>query len=213
MRRGPRVPSRDVASPARTVADRDAAAYDAAEAAFSATAALHRDWLGTNGDALMQAVAVMTAAVKSGGRILSFGNGGSATDAQHLAGELVGRFLETRRALSALALTADSAVLTALANDDGYDTVFVRQVEAHGRWGDVAVGITTSGTSPNVTRALVRARELGLATVAITGNDGGDAGRAADVHVNVPTASTPRAQEVHRTILHVMCELIEKGLR
>lgn len=213
MRPGPHERLRDVVSPARTVAEGSAAALGAATAAFETTAELHRQWVSANGDALIQAVDVMTDAVNRGGRILSFGNGGSATDAQHLAGELVGRFLEVRRALSALALTADSAVLTALANDDGYETVFVRQVEAHGRSGDVAVAITTSGTSPNVTRALVRARELGLATIAITGNDGGEAGRAADVHVNVPTASTPRAQEVHRTILHVMCELIEKGLR
>ena len=104
-------------------------------------------------------------------------------------------------------------MLTALANDYGYDAVFVRQLEALGRPGDVAIGITTSGASPNVTQALVRARALGLTTIALTGNDGGDAGRAADIHLNVPSASTPRVQEVHRTILHVLCELIDKGLQ
>jgi D-sedoheptulose 7-phosphate isomerase len=186
---------------------------EVATAAFETTAALHRDWPHTHSAELTRAVAVMTDAVNRGGRILSFGNGGSATDAQHLAGELVGRFLEARRALSAIALTADSGVLTALANDDGYETVFVRQVEAHGRAGDVAVGLTTSGVSANVTQALVRARQLGLTTIALTGHDGGDAGRAAEIHLNVPSTSTPRVQEVHRTILHVMCELIEKGLR
>lgn len=182
-------------------------------AAFDATAALHREWGGAHADDLGRAAEVMTGALNRGGRILSFGNGGSATDAQHLAAELVGRFLTERRALPALALTADTAILTALGNDYGYDTVFVRQVEAHGRAGDVAIGITTSGASANVTRALVRARELGLATIALTGKDGGETGRVVDVHLNVPSGSTPRVQEVHRTILHVLCELIDKGLQ
>ena len=181
-------------------------------AAFEATATLHREWVAGHADELMQAAALMTTAINRGGRVLSFGNGGSATDAQHLAGELVGRFLKERRALAGLALTADTAILTCLGNDYGFDTVFVRQVEAHGRAGDVAVGITTSGASANVTRALVRARELGLGTIALTGKDGGETGRVVDVHLNVPSDSTPRVQEVHRTILHVLCELIERGL-
>jgi D-sedoheptulose 7-phosphate isomerase len=189
------------------VTDRDAIA-----AAFEAAAALHREWVGTHAHEVARAAGMMTGALNRGGRILSFGNGGSASDAEHLAGELVGRFLADRRALPALALTADSAVVTAIANDYGYDAVFVRQLEAHGRAGDVAVGITTSGASANVTRALVRARELGLATIALTGKDGGDAGRVVDVHLNVPSDSTARVQEVHRTILHVLCELIERGL-
>lgn len=200
--------SPDFVIPARTVTDRDAVAV-----AFDATAALHRDWPAAHADELVRVAAVMTAAINRGGRVLSFGNGGSALDAQHLAGELVGRFVTDRRALAGLALTADGGVLTALANDFGFETVFARQIEAYGRPGDVAVGITTSGMSPNVTRALVKARELGLTAVALTGKDGGDAGRAADLHLNVPSGSTARVQEVHRTILHVLCELIDKGLQ
>ena len=186
---------------------------DAIVAAFDATAALHREWARAHAEGLERAAGLITAALNRGGRVLSFGNGGSATDAQHLAAELVGRFMTERRALPAQALTADTAILTALANDYGYDAVFVRQVEAHGRAGDVAVGITTSGASANVTRALVWARELGLATIALTGKDGGETGRVVDVHLNVPSDSTPRIQEVHRTILHVLCELIDKGLQ
>jgi D-sedoheptulose 7-phosphate isomerase len=182
-------------------------------AAFEATAALHQAWGRAHADDVQRAAGIMIAALGRGGRILSCGNGGSATDAQHLASELVGRFGRERRAWSAVALTADSAVLTSLGNDYGYDAVFVRQVEAHGRAGDVLVGITTSGASANVTRALIRARELGLTTIALTGRDGGEAGTVADLHLNVPSDRTPRVQEVHRTILHALCELIDKGLQ
>ena len=185
---------------------------DVITAAFDATAALHHEWAATHQAELIRAAGVITTALANGGQVLSFGNGGSATDAQHLAGELVGRFLKERRALPAVALTTDAGILTALGNDYGFDAVFVRQIEALGRRGDVAVGITTSGTSPNVTRALVAARERGLTTIALTGRDGGETGRVADVHLNVPSTSTPRVQEVHRTILHVLCELIEKEL-
>lgn len=208
MRRARRTRSPDCVTPARTVTERDAVI-----AAFDATAALHREWCTSHVDELLQVATVVTAAINRGGRVLSFGNGGSALDAQHLAGELVGRFVRDRRALAGLALTADGGVLTAVANDHGFETIFARQIEAYGRPGDVAVGLTTSGMSPNVTRALVRARELGLTAIALTGKDGGDAGRAADLHLNVPSGSTARVQEVHRTILHVLCELIEKGLQ
>jgi len=199
------VRSRDSASP---VTERDAIV-----AAFDDAATQHREWARAEAGNLARAAAVITDALNRGGQVLSFGNGGSATDAQHLAAELVGRFLTERRALPAQALTADTAILTAIANDYGYDAVFARQVEAHGRPGDVAVGITTSGASTNVTRALVRARELGMTTVALTGKNGGETGRVVDVHLNVPSESTPRIQEVHRTILHVLCELIDKGLQ
>lgn len=180
--------------------------------AFRATAALHREWAETHAAELERAAEVMSAAFKNGGQVLAFGNGGSATDAQHLAGELVGRFLKERRALPAVALTTDTGILTAVGNDFGFDAVFVRQVEALGRRGDVAFGITTSGASKNVTRALATARERGLTTIALTGRDGGETGRVADVHLNVPSMSTPRVQEVHRTIIHVLCELIERDL-
>lgn len=185
---------------------------DLITAAFEATATLHREWAVSHAAELERAASVMGAAFAAGGQVLAFGNGGSATDAQHLAGELVGRFLKERRALAAVALTADSAILTCLGNDYGFDTVFSRQVEALGRPGDIAFGITTSGASKNVTRALVVAKARGMTTIALTGKDGGETGRVADVHLNVPSASTPRVQEVHRTILHVLCELIEKDL-
>ncbi len=140
-----------------------------------------------------------------------FGNGGSAADAQHLAAELVGRFVRERSGLPAVALTTDTSVLTSVANDFGFDRVFVRQIEALGRPGDVALGISTSGGSANVRGALEAARAGGLATIALTGSDGGAIGRAADIHVNVPDESPARVQEVHRTLIHAMCELIEGG--
>jgi len=144
--------------------------------------------------------------------VLAFGNGGSATDAQHLTAELVVRFARTRRAVAAIALTADSAVLTAAANDFGVAAMFARQVEALGRPGDVAVAMTTSGQSANVIEALKVARAKGMSTIALTGRDGGEAGTLADVHVNVPSEVTARIQEVHRTWIHAVCEWVEEDL-
>jgi D-sedoheptulose 7-phosphate isomerase len=144
--------------------------------------------------------------------VLVFGNGGSAADAQHVAAELVGRFQRERRALAAVALTTDTSILTAIGNDYAYDRVFARQIEALGESGDIAFGITTSGGSANVIEAFRMAKARGLITVALTGRDGGEAGRAADIHVNVPDDSTARAQEVHRTLLHAICEIVEAGL-
>jgi D-sedoheptulose 7-phosphate isomerase len=154
----------------------------------------------------------MVSALRGGGRVLACGNGGSATDAQHFAGELVGRFERERTAMAAIALTADSSILTAIANDYDYARVFARQVEALGRPGDVILGISTSGASANVMAAFEAAKAAGMTTVAMTGRDGGAIGRAADIHINVATASTARAQEVHRTLLHAICALIEREL-
>ena len=149
----------------------------------------------------------------AGGRkVLAFGNGGSAGDAQHFVTELVGRFERRRRAVAAVALTADSSVITAVANDYGYEHVFTRQVEALGVAGDVCVGISTSGRSRNVEGALAAARGLGLTTIAVTGRDGGSIAAHADISVNVADESTARVQEVHRTILHAMCLLVEQAL-
>jgi D-sedoheptulose 7-phosphate isomerase len=145
-----------------------------------------------------------------GGKLLVFGNGGSAADSQHMAAELVSRFQRERRALAAIALTTDTSIVTAIGNDYSFDRVFVRQIEALGRPGDVAFGITTSGGSPNVVKALEAARAQGLTTVALTGRDGGAAGQAAEIHINVPDPSTARAQEVHRTLIHAICELVER---
>jgi D-sedoheptulose 7-phosphate isomerase len=151
----------------------------------------------------------MVAALRGGGKILVFGNGGSAADAQHVAAELVGRFQKERGGLAAIALTTDTSVVTAIANDYGFDRVFARQIEALARKGDLALAITTSGVSPNLVAALELARSMGLATAALTGRDGGPVGRLVDVHVNVPESSSARVQEVHRTMLHALCELVE----
>ncbi len=179
--------------------------------AFARTTELHAQVAASQAETILAAAAALREALGAGRTVLVFGNGGSAADAQHLATELVGRFLRERRGLPAISLTADSAVLTSVANDYGYAAVFARQVEALGRPGDVAVAMTTSGASANVNAGLRKAREMGLRTVGLTGRDGGETGRLVDVHVNVPDASSPRVQEVHRTILHVMCELVEAG--
>jgi D-sedoheptulose 7-phosphate isomerase len=181
-----------------------------AEAAFAATIALH-DRVRRNIGPTLMAVQAIDEALSAGGKVLAFGNGGSATDAQHLAAELVGRFMRERAALPAIALTADTAILTSIANDYSFKQVFARQIEALGQAGDVAFGISTSGDSPNVALALQVARAKGLKTIALTGRDGGAAGRAADLHVNVPDQSAARVQEVHRTLIHVLCELIEES--
>ena len=162
-------------------------------------------------DEIVAAALLIKDALAAGKKVLVFGNGGSATDAQHLATELVGRFERERAAWPAIALTADSGVITAVANDYGFEAVFVRQIDALGTPGDVAIGITTSGRSKNVTAGLARAKARGLKTVALTGDDGGECGRAADVHVNVPSDSTARVQEVQRTIIHAWCALIEQA--
>jgi D-sedoheptulose 7-phosphate isomerase len=163
-------------------------------------------------DAIAAAAETIVASLARGGKVLAFGNGGSAADAQHLATELVGRFERERRGFAAMALTADTSVITSVANDYGFDRIFARQIEALGAAGDVAVAISTSGSSPNVVAGVEAARARGLAVVAITGRDGGSVGPAADIHVNVPEPSAARAQEVHRTIIHALCDLVEREL-
>jgi len=173
---------------------------------------LHRRAAAERAEAVVKAAVLVRDAVAGGGKVLAFGNGGSAMDAQHLAAELVGRFQRDRRAVAAIALTADQAIVTAVANDRGYADVFARQIDALGRRGDVAIGITTSGASANVNEALARARAAGLTTIGLTGGDGGETGRIVDVHVNVPHDRPARVQEVHRTLLHALCELVEEAL-
>lgn len=167
---------------------------------------------GPAAEAIVRAGGLLVGALGDGRRVLAFGNGGSAADAQHFVAELVGRFERTRRGWPAVALTVDASVMTALANDFGFDAVFARQVEALGGPGDVALGITTSGASPNVVRGLEMARARGLRTIALTGRDGGAAGRLADVHVNVPEAVTARVQEAHTTVLHLLCAMVDRDL-
>jgi len=185
----------------------------ALQAIFNETTAAHRRFAGQGLEAVLAAATAISRAVTTGRKVLAFGNGGSASDAEHLVAELVGRFEGERQALAGVALTADSAVVTAIANDYGYEKVFTRQIEALGREGDVAFGISTSGRSPNVLAALTAAKALGMTTIALTGRDGGPIGAAADIHVNVAESSTPRVQEVHRTAIHAMCTLVEQSLK
>ena len=182
------------------------------ERVLAATVAAHEQMRRQDPAPVIAAAAAMVTAVRGGGKVLVFGNGGSAADAQHMAAELVGRLERERPAIAAVALSTDTSILTAVANDYGFERVFARQIDALGRAGDVALAISTSGTSKNVLAGAAAARERGLTVIALTGRDGGQLARRADVHVNVPVTDTARAQEVHRTLLHILCELVETGL-
>jgi len=174
--------------------------------------AAHEQFAKSKLGTIAAAAEVISQAIAAGRKVVAFGNGGSAADAQHFVAELVGRFEKERRALPAIAFTTNTSVVTAIANDYAYDRVFVRQVEALCVAGDVALGISTSGGSPNVEAGLTAAKALGVTTIALTGRDGGRVGAAADIHVNVASNSTPRVQEVQRTIMHAMCSLIENSV-
>lgn len=161
---------------------------------------------------LERIAARMSAAILRGDKIMWCGNGGSAADSQHLAAELVSRFLKERRGLPSIALTANTSILTAIGNDYGYDVVFRRQVEALCNPGDVLVGISTSGNSRNVCLALEKAREIGAYTVAFTGKNGGGLARVADDALQIPSSETPRIQEGHILCGHMLCDYIEQSL-
>jgi D-sedoheptulose 7-phosphate isomerase len=161
-------------------------------------------------DGVAAVIDLLDEAFRSGHKLLVFGNGGSAADAQHLVAELVGRYATDRRALPAIALTTNQAVLTAWSNDYSFEDVFARQVEALGSAGDVALGISTSGRSPNVVKAMRRARELGLRTVGLTGERDGPIGDVADLLLAVPLRETARIQEVHLVTYHAICAALEK---
>ena len=158
------------------------------------------------------ALEVCTAAIRSGRKLLFFGNGGSAADAQHFATELVVRYARDRAALPAIALTTDSSLLTACANDLGFERVFARQIEALGAAGDVAIGSSTSGKSPNVIEAFRSARRLGLRTLALTGGDGGELPALVDHAIVVPSSVTARVQEMHLALGHLLCGALEREL-
>jgi D-sedoheptulose 7-phosphate isomerase len=175
-------------------------------------AALHDQASRQSAASVVEAADMVSAAFGKGRKLMVFGNGGSALDAQHFAAELVGRFSRERRAAPAIALTTDTSIITSVANDYTYEKVFVRQIEALGQAGDVAWGISTSGMSPNVLAAIAFARSSGLTTIALTGRDGGTVGPAAHLHLNVPHQVTARIQEVHRTLIHAVCELVEREL-
>jgi phosphoheptose isomerase len=180
---------------------------------FDETASAHQRFASHGLEGIVTAADALGRAVTTGRKVLAFGNGGSASDAEHLVAELVGRFEGERRALAAVALTAGSSVVTAIGNDYGYRHVFTRQIEALGSSGDIAFGISTSGRSENVEAALAAGKARGMVTIALTGRDGGRMGSEADIHVNVAETSTARVQEVHRTILHAMCSLVERHVR
>jgi phosphoheptose isomerase len=184
---------------------------DLFRATLAETIALHQQVMDADPRAVVAAADAIGDAMRNGKKLLLFGNGGSAADAQHAAAELVGRFQRPRQPLAAIALTTDTSVLTSIANDEAFDRVFARQIEALGQRGDVAFGITTSGASPNVIAAIDGAKARGLQTVALTGRDGGAVGRAAAIHINVPSSSSARVQEVHRTLLHVICDIVERS--
>lgn len=150
--------------------------------------------------------------LKKGHTIYLMGNGGSAAEAQHFAGELIGRFKKDRAALPALALTSNTSILTALANDYGFDSCFERQVDAFVKAGDAVIGLSTSGNSPSVLKALQLARKKGATTIGLTGQSGGKMGDLVDICLRVPSDSTPRIQECHLAVSHVLCYLIEKEL-
>lgn len=161
-------------------------------------------------DTIARIVDVICNALENGNKVLWCGNGGSAADAQHLACELVSKFYVDRKALPSLALTTNTSILTAIANDYDFDRVFVRQVEALGRKGDVLVGISTSGNSKNVIAAMKKAKEMGIITIGFTGETGGAMKEMCDILLNVPSKDTPRIQEAHITAGHIICYLVEK---
>lgn len=183
---------------------------DVVKAHFDESLRVKRVFLDEYADAVGRAGEMLVATLRAGGKVVLFGNGGSAADAQHIAAELVGRFSRNRDGLAAVALTTDTSALTAIANDFGYDEIFARQVRALGRPGDVAIAISTSGRSPSVLRAVEACKSLGIATIGLTGGAGGLLTAAVDLAL-VVTASTDaaRIQETHITIGHVLCELVD----
>jgi D-sedoheptulose 7-phosphate isomerase len=163
-------------------------------------------------DVIASMAEILVDTLRRGGKVLFCGNGGSAADSQHLAAELIGRFRRERASLPAMALTTDTSILTALANDYSYECVFARQVEAFGNGGDVLIGISTSGNSPNVLRAMETARNLGMRTIGWSGEGGGKLAETAELCFRVPSRETSHIQETHITVGHIVCELIEKEL-
>jgi len=168
-----------------------------------------RRFFEVHADEVQRAAEMIAAAFTAGGRLLLFGNGGSAADAQHIAGELVNRFLLKRRALPAVALTTDGGMLSCIANDTGFENVFARQIEALGTKGDLCLAISTSGTSPNIVAACEQAREQGIGVIGLLGRDGGSVKSLCDLALIVESDDTQRIQEAHNLIGHILCELIE----
>jgi D-sedoheptulose 7-phosphate isomerase len=184
-------------------------------AAVRAAFAEHREAIDATeamADRIVAAAEIVASALASGGQVLFCGNGGSAADAQHLAAEFVGRYLKDRRPWPALALSTNTSAVTAIGNDYGFGDIFARQVAAHGRPGDVLVAISTSGASENCLRAVGAARTAGMRVVVMTGRGGGELASDCDVHLDVPHPATPRIQECHVLMGHIICGLVEEAL-
>jgi len=175
-------------------------------------AKLRLAFFAENAHVVDSAALAMARSLAAGGKVLVCGNGGSAADAQHMTGELLGRFLMERPSLPAVALTVDTSTLTAIGNDYGYEDIFSRQVQGLGRKGDVLVAISTSGNSGNVLKAIEAAREAGLAVVGFTGKGGGRMAALCDHLINVPSSHTPHIQEIHEAVMHLLCQLIDHYL-
>ncbi|MFY9556265.1 MAG: D-sedoheptulose 7-phosphate isomerase [Blastocatellia bacterium] len=173
---------------------------------------IKKAFFDSHAETIARAAQIIISALKDGGKVLIFGNGGSAADAQHIAAELVNRLNYDRPPIAAIALTTDTSILTSVGNDSSFDDLFERQLRALGRRGDVAVAISTSGNSPNVLRAVSAAGELGIKTIALAGRNGGRLADTADLALIVNADSTQRIQETHITIGHILCELIEDAL-
>jgi D-sedoheptulose 7-phosphate isomerase len=167
--------------------------------------------MGRAAEQIAEAATAIVNCLRAGGKLIVFGNGGSASDAQHMVAELVGRYAIKRQALAAIALTTNSSSLTAIANDFGFEEIFARQLEALAKPQDVVLAISTSGNSPNVARALETAKTLGLMKIGLTGNDGGQLRGLVDVCVIVPSTSTPRIQEAHTLVIHILCGSVENS--
>jgi D-sedoheptulose 7-phosphate isomerase len=182
---------------------------DLATASLKRSLAIVQNFADLGLTQVVKAAETIAQSLAKGGKLLIFGNGGSAADAQHMAGEMVNRFLLERPGLPAIALTTDTSVLTAIGNDYSFYEIFVKQVKALGRKGDVALGISTSGRSPNVVKALAAARGKGITNLGLTGCEGGDMGPLCDVLICAPSDEIPRIQEVHALAVHILCELVE----
>jgi D-sedoheptulose 7-phosphate isomerase len=176
---------------------------------FEETEKVKKQFLQENHPQLIAIIKLIADAIENGSKLLLFGNGGSAAEAQHLAAEFVNRFLMNRPPLPAIALNTDSSILTSIGNDYSFSEVFSKQIVALGKEGDIAIGISTSGNSANVIRAIEVAKEMGIETIALTGNDGGDLAKVANYSLIVPSSSTPCIQEVHMAVGHILCEMVE----
>ncbi len=176
---------------------------------FKESCRVKEAFINDNLGKLVNVIEILTAALKAGNKIMIFGNGGSAADAQHIAAEFINRFIIERPPLPAIALTTDTSVITAIGNDYDFSEIFAKQIRALGQEGDVAWGISTSGNSPNVLKGLELAKKMGLVTLAFTGKDGGAIAQIADLCLNVSSSSTARIQETHITAGHAICELVD----